>query len=193
MPKKIVLIRHGETDFNVENIMQGHLDTFLNPNGLRQAREIAQILVEENIDAIISSDLKRAYHTGIIIANELQKPITSTALLRERFYGSLQGLTKREITQFINGFGEEGKWAGGWMDEVFSIETDEQIIQRLQAFVRGLEQYRGKTVVVVTHGGTIRILLRLFDIAQGLVENFTLKNTDCLVLKEKNGRYELRV
>lgn len=117
----------------------------------------------------------------------------STSLLRERFYGSLQGLTKKEISQFIHGFGDEGKWSGGWMDSVFNIETDKQIFQRLNEFRSILKEHEGKTVVVVTHGGTIRILLKLFYFSSDFIKNLPIKNTSCFILKKKNNRYELKI
>lgn len=191
MPQKIILIRHGETDFNKDKIIQGQLDTFLNKKGLSQAYKIAQSLKRERPIIIFSSDLKRAHHTAWVIADFLQRPLVSTKLLRERSFGKLAGLTRDEIKGFVNFFGEEGKWSGSWLDGVFNIETDEQICKRLQVLVSGLKKYKNETVIIVTHGGTIKILLKLFKFDEDFVTNLNIKNTACLVLKKKNGQYKI--
>lgn len=78
MPKKIILVRHGRTDWNSERITQGHLDTFLNKEGLDQAIAVAEKLKDEKIDVIISSDLKRAFQTALVIAQKLKKKVKTS-------------------------------------------------------------------------------------------------------------------
>ncbi|PIS15460.1 hypothetical protein COT62_03610, partial [Candidatus Roizmanbacteria bacterium CG09_land_8_20_14_0_10_41_9] len=92
MLDKIIIIRHGETDFNKERVIQGQLDTFLNKNGVEQARKAAVKLKGEKIDRIYTSDLKRANHTALIIGEVLKARVIPTPLLRERYFGELQGL-----------------------------------------------------------------------------------------------------
>lgn len=187
MPKKIILVRHGETDFNVAKIIQGQLDTFLNQQGLKQAVDIACVLAQEHIDLIFSSDLKRAHHTACIIGEKAGKPVVTTRHLRERHFGSLQGLTRREIVRFIPGFGEEGRWTGGWFDSILGIETDVMMEKRIGYFIEeDVQQHKNKTVVFVTHGGTIRMILKVFGFDEVLVKNLNIKNTSCITLIKRH-------
>ena len=94
---RIIAIRHGETAWNVDSRLQGHLDIPLNDVGLWQARQAALALADEPIDAIYSSDLQRAWVTARAIAETTQAPLTAHQGLRERSFGVLQGHTFEEL------------------------------------------------------------------------------------------------
>ena len=94
---RIIAIRHGETAWNVDSRLQGHLDIPLNDVGLWQARQAALALADEPIDAIYSSDLQRAWVTAQAIAETTQAPLTAHQGLRERSFGVLQGHTFEEL------------------------------------------------------------------------------------------------
>ena len=97
-PTRISAIRHGETAWNVDTRLQGHLDIPLNEVGLSQARHLAQALVQrEAIDAIYASDLSRAHTTAQAIAQAMGQTVTVHAGLRERHFGAFQGRTYAEI------------------------------------------------------------------------------------------------
>lgn len=191
MPKKIILVRHGETDFNKEKIIQGQLDTFLNNEGIKQAEEIGQNLRNENIDVIFSSDLKRTYQTALIVSKKIKKLVIKTKFLRERYFGKLQGLKIKEIKADIFRYGEEGFWNGSWLDKIFEIETSEQIKKRLTHFFILLKKHKNQTVLLVTHGGTIREILNFLNFDKNFVRNLSIPNTSCLALKRGNNGYEL--
>ena len=96
---EILLIRHGETAWNAEKRMQGHLDIGLNADGLRQAAALARALQDEPIDAIYSSDLQRALQTAQAVAVPRGIPIGLEPGLRERCFGVFEGLLYAELAQ----------------------------------------------------------------------------------------------
>src|SRR6476620_8205705 len=95
----IVLIRHGETAWNAERRLQGHIDVALNAEGLRQAEALARVLAGEHFDAIIASDLQRAHQTAHALATRLGMPVLTDPALRERCFGGFEGLLYAEIEQ----------------------------------------------------------------------------------------------
>src|SRR4029079_3482461 len=93
----ILLARHGETDWNVERRVQGHSDTPLNDTGRGQARALAEELAGEPIDAVYSSDLVRAHETARLVAEQRGLDVTAIRDLREKHFGTWEGLTDVEI------------------------------------------------------------------------------------------------
>jgi 2,3-bisphosphoglycerate-dependent phosphoglycerate mutase len=93
----ILLARHGETDWNVERRWQGHSDTPLNDTGRAQARALAEELKSEPIDVVYSSDLMRAHETARLVAEPRGLDVTAVRGLRERSFGSVEGMTSNEI------------------------------------------------------------------------------------------------
>ncbi|MFC2664574.1 MAG: histidine phosphatase family protein, partial [Prevotella histicola] len=87
----LYLVRHGETVDNARHIMQGQTQGQLNDNGIRQAEEVAERMRTEQIDAFVSSDLRRSIHTCEIIAQPHNASVVTTPLLRERDWGSFTG------------------------------------------------------------------------------------------------------
>ena len=96
MSTRICLVRHGETAWNAERRLQGHLDIPLNEHGLAQAAATARSLGGERFDAAYCSDLTRARQTADAIASHLGLSLCQNAQLRERHYGVFQGLTYDE-------------------------------------------------------------------------------------------------
>ncbi|MCF0117234.1 MAG: histidine phosphatase family protein, partial [Bacilli bacterium] len=88
---KIYLMRHGQTDWNVKRLVQGRTDTDLNDNGIAQAYEAASLLKEIKLDIILSSPLKRAYKTSLIIAKDKNIPSHCIESLLEMSFGDLEG------------------------------------------------------------------------------------------------------
>jgi broad specificity phosphatase PhoE len=145
----IVLVRHGETDWNLERRYQGHLDPPLNPAGRAQSEELADLLVAERIDAIYSSDLRRAVQTAEIVGARLGLAVVTDAGLREVDLGSWAGLTREEIAKQ---FGESAKHDG---------ETRGEHRERVVEAVRRIAaRHAAGCILVVTHGGSIRALER---------------------------------
>ena len=135
---RLLLVRHGETVDNVNQIMQGQTQGELTQKGVLQAEELAQQMADEQIDVFVSSDLKRSIDTCRIIAQKHGLPVVQTPLLRERDWGGFTG-------RFIPDLKDET-----WPDDIESI-TD--LRTRAKAFLDFIsEQYPGKTVLAVGHG-----------------------------------------
>jgi broad specificity phosphatase PhoE len=147
----ISLVRHGETDWNLNRRYQGWEDIPLNDTGRAQAQLVAQAIAQEpRWDAIYSSPLSRALSTAQAIA-ELSgmDEIVEDPDLRERFYGEAEGLTADE---------REAKWPGllTWP----GLEAQEVMTQRaMGALERVAERHVGGRVLVVAHGGLINAVL----------------------------------
>jgi len=191
MPKKIIIVRHGQTGHNKRRIIQGQLDILLDEVGRKQAEDVAVVLAGEEVDVIFSSDLKRALHTARATAGRMNKDITETSLLRERYFGTLQGKTYDEIREFVHGFGEQNKFALRGREKEFGAETDEDIFARLKVFHSLMAKYQDKTVLVFSHGGLIRLLLRSLGVPQEITDTINLKNAAPMTLLKKGDRYEL--
>lgn len=157
---RIIAIRHGETAWNVNSRLQGHLDIPLNDVGLWQARRAALALADEPIDAIYSSDLQRAWVTAQAIAETTQAPLTARQGLRERSFGVLQGHTFEELEA------KEPEQAYRWRkrDPAFAPEGGESLIalrERITATTHALAaQHVGGQIVLVAHGGVLDVLYR---------------------------------
>jgi len=157
---RIVAVRHGETVWNAEMRMQGQLDTRLSARGQRQARRTAAALVDEGIEAIVSSDLVRASATAAAIADVVGLPVTTDVGLRERSFGVFQGWTYAEI---------DARWpeaAARWRrhDPTFAPEEGESLIafdaRAVAALTRIAAAAPGRTIAIVTHGGVLDCLYR---------------------------------
>src|SRR3990172_8408752 len=88
----IYIVRHGETEWNIKGVMQGHSDSPLTKTGEKQAHQIAEELKEIHFDEIFSSDALRAKRTAEIIALERKMAVQAKTALRERNYGEFEGL-----------------------------------------------------------------------------------------------------
>ena len=158
---RIIAIRHGETAWNVDTRIQGHLDIPLNDTGLWQARQVARALAGEPLSAIYASDLQRAHTTARAIAEATGAPLVPEPALRERSFGELEGRTFAEIEA------ELPEQARRWRqrDPHFAPEGGETLVQlreRIAATTHRLAAlHTGGLVVLVAHGGVLDVLYRL--------------------------------
>lgn len=156
----LLLIRHGETAWNAEHRIQGHLDIPLSATGIRQAASLGQRLAAETVTAIYSSELARAWLTAVPFAARLGLDIVPDSRLRERSFGVFEGLTADEIAaRHPEGFKlwrmRDPAWA---MDEG---ESGQQLIDRVLSALHDIaSRHRGETVAVVTHGGVLDVAYR---------------------------------
>lgn len=135
---KLLLIRHGQTIGNVEQILQGQTHGELTDKGKEEANTAAKTLKDEHIDAFFTSDLKRAIDTCRIIAEQHNADINTTPLLRERDWGDFTGMYIPDL---------KGKQ---WPD---NVETMNDMKERINTFLTMIKNnYQGKTVAVVGHG-----------------------------------------
>lgn len=158
---RIIAIRHGETDWNVDTRLQGQLDIALNEVGLWQAQRAAQALADEPIDAIYASDLLRAWQTAQAIADVANCPLTPHLGLRERGFGDFEGNTYAEI---------EARWpdlSQQWRKRVpdWAPPGGESLLamrERVQRTATSLAaNHLGGQIVLVAHGGVMDMLYRL--------------------------------
>jgi probable phosphoglycerate mutase len=148
------MARHGETDWNRDQRFQGHADTPLNELGREQARELADALRGERLDAIYTSPLQRARETATIIGDRVGLDVEPLEGLREVDVGSWSGLTRMEVEQrFPDGYRRWLDLGQGWEDG----ESYQALGERVLATMTELAaRHRGGRILIVTHGGPMR-------------------------------------
>ncbi len=160
----IVLIRHGETAWNVERRLQGHIDIALNPEGARQAGALAAALAGERLDAIVASDLQRARQTAEALAAARGMPVRIDPALRERCFGGFEGLLYADIEQRFPA--EFAAWQAREIDAPMPqgeriAETFRQFYQRAVGAILGwAASHPGQTIALVAHGGVLECAYR---------------------------------
>ena len=154
---EILLARHGETDWNRESRFQGHADPPLNELGREQAAELAAALADEQVAAVYSSPLLRAFETAQAIAERHGLTATPVEGLREVDVGSWQALTRDEVERrFPEQFRRWLEYGRGWDDGETYEEMGERVLGALEELA---VHHDGERIVAVTHGGPIRAAL----------------------------------
>jgi len=157
---RLVAVRHGETDWNVEARLQGQLDVPLNARGRDQARRAARSLASDMPGIVVSSDLSRARETGEAIAAFNACPIITDRGLRERCFGEFQGLTHAEVA--LRWPEESRRWRS--RDPDYAPGDGESLrdfhARCVEATLRIARAHVGGTVVLVAHGGVLDCLYR---------------------------------
>ncbi|MDF1484264.1 histidine phosphatase family protein [Ramlibacter sp. H39-3-26] len=161
---ELILVRHGETDWNRELRFQGHMDVPLNAAGLEQARRVAERLAGEAAHHLACSDLLRARQTAEPLVRQLwpglRLDMVANAALREQHFGMMEGLRWQDIERdhpeawaHWRTFGADSGMPGG--------ETRREFHARVMAALRALAAaHAGRTLVVVTHGGVLDMVWR---------------------------------
>lgn len=159
---RLIAIRHGETAWNVDTRIQGHLDIPLNDTGLWQARQVGQALAHEPVAAIYSSDLLRAWATAEAVAQATGAPLTPERGLRERCFGDFQGRTFQQIED------ESPDQALRWRKRDPDFVPDgggeslSMLRERIERTVHAIAaRHPGQQIVLVAHGGAMDVLYRL--------------------------------
>jgi broad specificity phosphatase PhoE len=152
---RLIVWRHGNTDWNATDRVQGQSDVELNDLGRTQAAESAPLLAALRPDAIVSSDLRRARDTAQALAALTGLPVKTDPRLRERHYGRWQGLL---ISEIVERFPDEfTRWRAGEPDPGGEVESLDALGKRMgDALREAADAHRGGTVVVTTHGGGAR-------------------------------------
>jgi broad specificity phosphatase PhoE len=152
----LLLVRHGETDWNRDSRWQGGSDTRLNDLGREQARTLAEQL-DGNIDVVYSSDLARARETAEIVAAKLGLVVRLDPRLRERGFGSWEGLTTTEIEERFAD--SHRRWLTGEGAGADDAEAFEDFSARVNDFLADvLRLHPDEEVLVISHGGSIRVI-----------------------------------
>ena len=157
---RLIVVRHGETAWNVDTRIQGHLDIPLNATGLWQARQLGDALAGEAISAIYTSDLLRARRTAQAVADATGAALVDEPGLRERAFGSFQGRTFAEVEA------EHPEQARRWRqrDPDYAPDGGESLRVLRERVVdtthRLAARHPGELVLLVTHGGVLDVLYR---------------------------------
>jgi probable phosphoglycerate mutase len=191
---RIVVVRHGQTHWNVAARIQGHGDSGLTDEGIAQAKAIAARLEDEPCDVLISSDLGRAHDTAKQIAARNGKQIILDARFRERGFGEGEGMTYQELDR---------AWPGaflrtGEIDPDLCVpggESRRQFHERVSsAFEDVVVKHAGRDVIVVAHGGVLSSLYRHVNhVAFESMQPIQIANASYNRLRHDGARWNIEV
>ena len=175
----IYYVRHGETDFNLFNVSQGQLNTSLNKTGLQQAKEVAEKLKDYSFDYAVSSPLNRATQTAEYILAYHNLELHTDDRLKEVAKGDLEG-TKNPQWKYDEFFKDPHKFNG---------ETDLDVYNRVSSFLKDLEKYKGKNILIVGHGEVLKYLRNILSKNEEDKKRLVLTRTENYKVM-KNGDVE---
>lgn len=184
---RFYIVRHGETEWNAANRIQGHTDIELTEKGIEQARQAAERLRRERIDLVYSSDLKRASVTGEAIAAVHGLDVMTTPLLREAYLGHWQGLTIQEAAEK---YPEEH--AEYIKDSIANrppgAEKLEEVIVRCKMFLDQMTaEYPDGHIAVGAHGGSVRgLVAAAFGFGPEIYRRIRMDNGSLTIIEIKN-------
>lgn len=171
----IYVVRHGQTDYNVEGRYGGRIDIPLNEEGRRQAEIVKELLKNIKFDLVFSSPLIRAYETANIIADS---DIIKDDRLIERNNGDLEGKLKSEIKEIID-FNNPNF-------NKYNIESITDFRKRVYDFLNEITNYKNKNILIVTHAG-VGIYIRCYFEGEPIDNDYSkYKIKNCEVLKYDN-------
>ena len=181
---KLYLIRHGQSEWNELKKIQGQINTNLTKHGKDQAKMLANMLIDEKIDVIYTSDLNRAKDTAKTISEKINKPLIHSEFLREIKFGIWEGLTISEIEdRYIDQYLIWNKSP----DELIldNAETLQILKDRVMNWINPiLLENKEKNIAIVSHGTTLKVLmLSLLGIPLCHYKNFTISNVGLSVIE----------
>ena len=159
-PTRIIALRHGETSWNVDTRIQGHLDIPLSANGRWQAERLAGALKDEPLAAIYASDLTRAWETAQYVGRAQGMAVTKEIGLRERGFGDFEGKTFAEIEVLLPE--QSMRWRK--RDPEFSPTGGESLVALRSRVISAAQRlaalHPGQLIAMVGHGGVMDVLYR---------------------------------
>ena len=189
---EIYVVRHGQTDYNVKKVFQGHIDIPLNETGEKQAQETASKFRNIDVDMILVSPLQRALQTAKPISKITEVPITIEDRIIERSFGNMEGHQNREDWNIKMMLDYEKNY------DIENIEPIQSLFKRVYDFLDEItEKYKDKKVVLVTHGAVSQPIECYFNGMPEVVdfehlEKLTLKNCEVRKYEErKQNRGEI--
>lgn len=191
---RLVIVRHAESDLNLQKRIQGQIDSVLTPKGVAQARKLAARIKNFKVDKIYSSDLGRAYSTTVEITRHWKVKIIRDPKLREINLGDWEGMTPKEVDELYD------KGYQKWLKKpskclIPKSENLADFRKRIAGRVREIAQANeGKTVLLVTHGGAITALMAEWLKADfdTLLLNLHIENTSLLFAEFTEGRIRVQ-
>ena len=188
---EIVLIRHGETDWNVTEVFRGRIDVSLNERGLRQAKLLAEYLADSPLDAVYSSPLKRAFQTAEAVAGKKGLSVEVAPALVDLDFGAWQGLSRVEVQErFPEAYRD-------WLEhpERLKVPGGEdlgQVRERALTMVNEVTAGGWKSVALVTHRVIIKVLIcALLGIGNARFWNIRLDTCGVSRFIHEGGRFVL--
>lgn len=180
---KILLIRHGLTDWNVAHKWQGHADIPLNETGQKQAAALAKRLAAWPLAAIISSDLQRCTQTAVAIASHHNLTPQIDPIWRERDVGDFSGFTSAQAKEKYPHIWANG--TRGMIDPPNGEPYLEAKSRALTAYEKALAAYAGQTIAVISHGGILHVLIaQLLGVAKTHMGGFSMRGNTGLSIVE---------
>jgi len=189
---KIILMRHGRTLANIEQIYQGQGDSPLSELGIKQAKAASKFLAHTKIDEIYSSDLTRSFETANIMAKPHKKSVIKIRGLRERFYGKWEGMRFDEIERKYNRLYKK------WMitpnkARIPGAEPLKDLQKRGVSAVKAIaKSKKDKTILIVGHGGINRTILFHF-LGIDLNDFWKIKQDNCCMNVIEFDKEKIRV
>lgn len=193
----LYLVRHGESVANRDKIVSGHFDTPLSEEGKKQAAQTAELLSHITFDLAYSSDLKRAIETAKIIFGKAPHHTRRLHKLRERTFGTLEGGPGQKLKDLIEKYqsayealSPEERWRFSYAPD---MESNHQVAERFMSAVEEITRENlGKTILIATHGGCIRLTLIKLGYATDLeLPGGSFANAGFIKLMYKNGTFRL--
>lgn len=181
---RLLLVRHGTTEFNDARKFMGYSDIELNAAGYEQAEKLSERLADEKIDVIYSSDLKRCLEMAEVISSRHKADIIACSELREVSYGKVEGFTYQEIKEHYPEVAESIATFNIGAMQFPGGECFEEFIERTSGFLDRLDMGKtSETVLIVSHSGPLKVLaLRLLGIDMGHWRQFRFDNASLSIL-----------
>lgn len=191
---RLYLVRHGESEWNILNKVQGQSNVNLTKKGIEQAKKIGERLVDDKIDLIFSSDLRRAFDTAKIIGDLLDLEVNSLKELREISFGVWEGLTIKEIMdKYVNEHIV-------WMTEPhkLSLPKAERLIDLQERLLRvvnyHVKENNNKNILIVSHGASIKaLILGILGIDLSIYNKLSISNASLSIIEYRDYSPVLRV
>lgn len=189
---RFILVRHGETTWNLEGRYQGQIDTPLSPVGVKQGKLVAEALKDIPFEIVYASPLSRSYDTAVMCAELRGLPVIKDERLLEINHGQWEGLHASEIESKYSGLLE--KWRSTVVDvQMPGGESIEDVRRRaMEAFYEYIERNEGQTILVVAHDAVNRaVLCDILEMDQSHFWQFKQDNTCINVIEYENGKWRL--
>lgn len=183
----IYFVRHGETEWNTEDRIQGQLDSELTKKGIKETYLLREKLSSVNFSAVYSSELGRAYKTAEILREDNNIKIEKLEELNEKYFGYWQGLEKKEI---FSKYPEQAENYFNNIEKYNSVEISaESLSDTLNRFIRGVDKIinanKNGNVLVISHGTILKFFFNHIDKKdiKDLRENDLMENASYRVLR----------
>lgn len=174
------LLRHGQTDSNISEILQSRVDIFLNDQGQQEAITARSLLQNEHFDFCYSSPMIRTIETASLIISPRELPIITDERIIERYTGSWEGRLKID---YLNATPEEL--------ELGNVETNHAMIERIFLFLNELTQkHAGKRILIISHTDVLSNIIRKIE-NQSDEEKTSIPNCGLIILKETHKNWSL--